>query len=111
MLEAGVIRRSTSPWTSPVVLIPKPDGSIRFCIDYRKLNKITRKDNQPLPRIDDLLDSFQKSKWFTSLDLAAGYWQVPMKPEDIEKIAFITHLGTYEFLVMPFGLCNAPATF
>src|SRR5581483_6053711 len=111
MLEAGVIRRSSSPWTSPVVLIKKPDGSIRFCIDYRKLNKIIKKDNQPLPRIDDLLDAFKGCKWFTSLDLAAGYWQVPVDLEDIEKTAFITHEGTYEFLVIPFGLCNAPATF
>ena len=111
MLDMGVIRRSKSPWSSPVVIVPKPDGTARFCIDYRKLNKITRKDNYPLPRIDDLLEAFRGCKWFTSLDLAAGYWQVLMKLEDIEKTAFITPDGTYEFLVMPFGLCNAPATF
>ena len=111
MLDMGVIRRSKSPWSSPVVIVPKPDGTARFCIDYRKLNKITRKDTYPLPRIDDLLEAFRGCKWFTSLDLAAGYWQVPMELKDIEKTAFITPDGTYEFLVMPFGLCNAPATF
>ena len=111
MKESGVIRRSTSPWTSPVVLVGKKDGTTRFCVDYRRLNKITKKDAQPLPRIDDMLDAFRGAKWFTSLDLAAGYWQVPMKEEDIEKTAFITAEGTYEFTIMPFGLCNAPATF
>ena len=111
MLERGIIRRSNSPWTSPVVLIKKKNGEIRFCIDYRKLNSITRKDSHPLPRIDDIFDTFEGSQWFTTLDLASGYWQVEMEEKDKEKTAFITHEGLYEFNVMPFGLCNAPATF
>jgi len=82
MLEKGVIRESNSEWTSPVVLVKKKNGETRFCVDYQKLNKITRKDNHPLPRIDDLLDSFENSKCFTTLDLAAGYWQITVDPQD-----------------------------
>src|SRR3954454_22836318 len=84
---------------------------MRFCVDYRKLNGITKKDNHPLPRIDKMLDKFKGSQWFSSIDLASAYWQVEMDEKDIEKMAFITSEGLYEFLVMPFGLCNAPATF
>ena len=111
MFKKGVIRKSNSPWSSPITLVPKPNGKWRFCTDYRKLNEITRKDNHPLPRIDSLLERFEGSKWFTTLDLAAGYWQIGMEERDIEKTAFITHEGLYEFTAMQFGLTNAPATF
>ena len=111
MLEKGVIRRSNSPWSSPVTLVLKPNGKWRFCIDYRKLNEITRKDNHPLPRIDTILEKFGGSKWFSTMDMTSSYWQIEMEEQDIEKTAFITHEGLYEWVVMPFGLTNALATF
>ena len=92
-------------------MVKKKNGETRFCVDYRKLNQITKRDNYPLPRIDELLDDFGKAKWFSTLDLKSGYWQVEMDPADQAKTAFITRHGTYEYLVMPFGLTNAPATF
>ena len=111
MLKYKVISPSRSPWSSPVVLITKKDGSTRFCIDYRKLNLITTKDVYPLPRIDDSLAALYGSQWFTTLDFTTGYYQVPMHKNSRAKTAFITHGGLYEFNVMPFGLTNAPATF
>ena len=111
MLDQGLIRPSDSPWASPVVLVRKKDGTIRFCVDYRRLNEVTRKDAYPLPRIDACFDCLGRSTWFCTLDLRSGYWQVPVQPEDVEKTAFITPQGLYEYLVMPFGLTNAPATF
>jgi hypothetical protein len=111
LLREKLIECSTGPWASPVVLVRKKNGKQRLCIDYRELNSITRKDAYPLPRIDEMLDSFGKAKWFTSLDLISGYWQVEVDPKDRPKTAFITQFGTYQFKVMPFGLCNAPATF
>ena len=112
MANRGIIKPSKSPWSSPVVLAGKKDGSTRFCVDFRKLNAVTRKDPMyPLPRIDETLDTLGGAFYFTTLDLASGYWQVPLKEEDIPKTAFSSHTGLWEFTVMPFGLCGAPATF
>ena len=111
MLERGLIRSSTSPWSSPIVLAPKKDGNYRFCVDFRRVNSVTKKDAQPVPRIDDILDQLGGARCFSTLDLASGYWQVPLREEDREKTAFSVGVNHYEFTVMPFGLTNAPATF
>ena len=111
MLSQGVIQPSTSPWSSPIVLVKKKDGSYRFCIDYRKLNSITKIDAHPLPRVDDLLEALNGNTIFSTLDLRSGYWQVGMHPGDCEKTAFSTPGGLHESLRPPYGLSNAPATF
>ena len=112
MRETGVIEPSESPWASPVVLVRKKDGSLRYCIDYRQLNKVTKKDSYPLPNMQDCLDSLGKAKYFSTMDLSSGYWQVGNTEEAKLKSAFYgVGGGLWQFKVMPFGLCNAPATF
>ena len=111
MQQDGVIQPSCSPWSSPVVIVRKKDGRHRFCVDYRRLNAVTKADTFPLPRIADLLDQLDGAKYFTTLDLASGFWQIQVEPESRAKTAFVTPQGLYEFLVMPFGLTNAPAVF
>ena len=111
MQRIGVIKPYNSPWSSPVVLVRKRDGTLRFCVDYRILNSVTKPDVFPLPRINDLLDQLGKSKYYSTLDLASGYWQIRVHADSQEKTAFITHQGLFEFKVMPFGVMNAPAMF
>lgn len=111
LLCSGIIRPSCSPYASPIVIVQKKDGSIRLCVDYRLLNAKTRKDAYPLPRIEESLDALGGAKWFSTLDLASGYNQVPLAEKDKAKTAFCTPFGLFEFNRMPFGLCNAPSTF
>ena len=111
MQQKEIIVPSKSTWASPIILVPKKDGSVWFCVDYRKANEITHKDAYLIPRIDDALDTLAESKCFSTLDLNSGYWQVEVDKGHRENTAFCTHEGLFEFNVMPFGLCNAPATF
>jgi dUTPase len=111
MSDLGVIEPATSEWAAPIVLIPKPDGSLRFCIDYRRLNALTVRDSYPLPRMDDCLDSLGAANIFSTLDANSGYWQLNVAEADRDKTSFTSHRGTFRFKRMPFGLVNAPQRF
>jgi hypothetical protein len=111
LLAKGYIQPSSSPWGAPVLFVPKPDGSFRMAIDYRKLNSVTVPNRWPLPHIDELLNQVRDARVFSLLDLRSGYHQLRLSPEDIPKTAFISPVGLYEYRVLPFGLCNAPAVF
>ena len=108
LLSKGFIRPSVSPWGAPVLFVKKKDGTIRMCIDYKQLNKVTVKNKYPLPRIDDLFDQLQGASLFSKIDLRCGYHQLNIKESDIPKTSFQTRYGQYDFLVMSFGLTNAP---
>uniref|UniRef100_A0A8C1RIN6 Gypsy retrotransposon integrase-like protein 1 n=1 Tax=Cyprinus carpio TaxID=7962 RepID=A0A8C1RIN6_CYPCA len=111
MLRMGVIEESHSDWASPIVLVPKTDGSVRFCVDYRRVNAVSKFDAYPMPRIDELLDRLGTARFYSTLDLTKGYWQIPLSPMSKEKTAFTTPFGLHQFMTLPFGLFGAPATF
>ncbi|XP_056332072.1 retrovirus-related Pol polyprotein from transposon 297 [Danio aesculapii] len=111
MLSEGIIEPAVGPWAAPVVIVQKPCGEPQFCVDYRGLNQLTVKDSYPLPRVDESLDFLSRGKFLTTIDLSRGYWQVPMAESSKPKAAFASHCGLFQFRVLPFGLCNAPATF
>ena len=111
MLGNEIIESSRSPWSSPIVLVKKKDGGFRFCVDFRKLNRLTKPDSYPLPRIDNVMDIMTGAKYFTTIDLTSGYWQCRMSEKDKEKTAFVTPTGLYQFRVLAFGLSNGPATY
>ena len=111
MLENDIIERSHSDWSSPCILVPKPDKSFRFCTDYRKVNYVTKTDSYPIPRMDDCIDKIGNAKYVTKFDLLKGYWQIPLTERAKRISAFATPTGLYHYKVMPFGMKNAPATF
>jgi hypothetical protein len=111
LLEKGLIRPSVSPFGSPVIFVRKPNGELRLCIDYRAVNKLTVRNRYPLPRIDDLLDQLKGAKCFSSMDLKAGYNQIRIHEDDVEKTAITTPFGHWEYLVLPMGMANAPSIF
>ena len=111
MLENNIIEPSQSEWSSPCILVPKPDGTFRFCTDFRKLNAVTKADSYPLPRVDDCIDHIGKAKYVTTFDLLKGYWQIPLTERAKQLSAFVTPKGLYQYRVMPFGMRNVPATF
>jgi len=111
MLTAGVIEPSLSEWASPVCLVKKQDGSYRFCIDYRRVNAVSRKDAFSIPKITEAIDSLRGSRWFATIDLLSGYWQLGMTDRAKERSTFCTMRGLYQFKRIPFGLCGAPVTF
>ena len=111
MLERGMVVPSKSPWASPPLLVPKEGGQARLCVDYRKVNSLTIKDSYPLPRIDDIIDAVGDAKYVSKIDLMKGYYQVELTKKARPISAFITPFGLYEYVVIPFGMCNAPCTF
>ena len=111
MEEKGVIEESMSEWASPMVIVRKKDGSMRLCVDFRRLNEVTHMDAYPMPRVDEMFDRLGSARYLTTLDLSRGYWQVPVAEESRALTAFVTPFGLYQFRVMPFGLNRAPATF
>ncbi len=111
MLDLGVIEESHSDWASPIVLVPKTDGSVQFCVDYMKVNAVSKFDAYPMPRVDELLNRLGAARFYSTLDLIKGYWQIPLSPLSKEKTAFTTPFGLHQFITLPFGLVGAPATF
>ena len=111
MIKNKIVQESCSPYSSNPVMVTKKDETKRFCVDFRSLNNTTIKDTYPLPNVEEIIEKFKGSRYFTQLDLASGYWGIPMHPQDVEKTAFVAPKGKYEFMVMPFGLVNAQATF
>ncbi len=111
MLRLGVIEPSRSPWSSPIVMVPKPDGTLRFCNDFRRVNEVSEFDGYPMPRVDELIDRLGRARLISTLDLTKGYWQVPLTEEAKPKTAFSTPSGHWQYRVLPFGLYGAPATF